>query len=88
MSIRVVFWGSAQSVFSNRHYEALAKVPCQLAAVIDTPASREGSTNPLVTGFFNFVDHAREKTFPFCRPITLVTPVLSKRLMRFPQISS
>jgi methionyl-tRNA formyltransferase len=68
MSIRVVFWGSAQSVFSNRHYAVLAKVPCQLVAVIDTPASRGGSTNPLVNGFSNFVDQARAKDIPLLSP--------------------
>ena len=82
MCIRFAFWGSAQSVFSNCHFDALAKVPCQLVAVINTPASREGSTNPLVNGFSHFADLAQAKNVPILSPDNPNDPEFIEEILR------
>jgi len=46
MSLRVVFFGSSQNVFSRRFYEVLAKTGCEIVAVVDVPEARRSSTNP------------------------------------------
>lgn len=68
MGIRVVFWGNSQSVFSSRHFAALEALSCDLAAVVDVPAAKRVSTNPLPEGLPNFVDVARQKKIPVFAP--------------------
>ena len=68
MALRVVFFGNSQSVFSNRHFQALADVPCELAAVVDVPPSRRTSTNPEVDAFPSFVKTARQRNVPVLEP--------------------
>lgn len=68
MSIRVVFWGNSQSVFSSRHFEALQSVPCELAAVVDVPPSNRDSTNPLPSGLPNFIDESEQNQIPVFSP--------------------
>lgn len=68
MSIRVIFWGNSQSVFSSRHFEALRCVPCELAAVVDVPPSKRDSTNPLPSGLPDFVDVSKQKQIPIFAP--------------------
>lgn len=58
--LRVVFFGNSESVFSNRHFEALLESPCRIVAVVDVPPAKRVSTNPNVTGGArNFVERAR-----------------------------
>jgi methionyl-tRNA formyltransferase len=68
MALRVVFWGNSHSVFSSRHFGALLGVRCELAAVVDVPASRRVSTNPLPAGLPNFTDVARQEDIPVFSP--------------------
>ncbi|MGB3716171.1 MAG: methionyl-tRNA formyltransferase [Candidatus Promineifilaceae bacterium] len=68
MSIRVVFWGNSQSVFSARHFDALLNDSCQLVAVVDVPITRRDSTNPLPAGLPNFVDAAQRQGIPAMAP--------------------
>lgn len=68
MSIRVIFWGNSQSVFSSRHFEALQCVSCELAAVVDVPPSRRDSTNPLPSRLPDFIDLSKQKQIPVFAP--------------------
>ncbi|MBI2939047.1 MAG: methionyl-tRNA formyltransferase, partial [Chloroflexi bacterium] len=43
--LRVVFFGNSESVFSNRHFQALRETPCQLVGVVDAPPGQRSSTN-------------------------------------------
>ena len=61
MTMRVVFFGSSQNVFSQRFYEALAQTACEIAAVVDVPAGKRSSTNPAQ-------DEARVEFCPRRRP--------------------
>lgn len=42
---RAVFFGSSDSVFSHRHFQALLQADCRIAGVVDVPPARRGSTN-------------------------------------------
>jgi methionyl-tRNA formyltransferase len=68
MSLRVVFWGNSQSVFSSRYFDALLDSPCELTAVVDLPPARQGSTNPLPAGLPDFGNVARQRTIPILSP--------------------
>lgn len=58
--LRVVFFGNSESVFSNRHFDALLQTPCKVAAVVDVPPAKRVSTNTNVTrGARTFVELAR-----------------------------
>ena len=46
MGLRVLFFGNSGSTFSNRHFGALRKSACTIAAVVDTPPAKRTSTNP------------------------------------------
>jgi methionyl-tRNA formyltransferase len=71
MSIRVVFWGNTQSVFSARHFDALLNSPCKLVGVVDAPENRQDSTNPLPANLPNFVEVARHQGVPARAPTHL-----------------
>ncbi len=68
MSLRVVFWGNSQSIFSSRHLVALLGIPCELTAVVDLPPARQGSTNPQPAVLSDFDDVARQKNIPIISP--------------------
>jgi len=68
MSIRVIFWGNSQSVFSSRHFMSLQRVSCDLAAVVDVPAAKQDSTNPLPDGLPNFLDVVKQEKIPSFAP--------------------
>ncbi len=61
MSLKVVFWGNSQSVFSCRHLEALSVIPCELAALVDLPPAKQGTTHPHPAGLEAFDDVARQR---------------------------
>jgi len=61
MSLRTIFFGNSESVFSSRHFAALLESPCHLVGVVDVPPGRRISTNPLPPGLPDFVDAARER---------------------------
>lgn len=68
MPIRVVFFGNSASIFTARHFAALMCSPCHLAAVVDLPPSRRGTTNPLPDGLPDFVHTARGHGIPSFEP--------------------
>ena len=85
MSIRVIFWGNSQSIFSSRHFEALLCVPCELAAVVDVPPSRRDSTNPLPSGLPDFVDVSKQKQIAVFAPQDPNDPGFVNALTHFSQ---
>jgi len=54
MSLRIVFFGNSENVFSNRHFDALRQTPCDIVAIVDAPPSRRSSTNPAVSAVPSF----------------------------------
>jgi methionyl-tRNA formyltransferase len=60
MPVRIVFFGNSLSSFSARHFAALLAVPCKLVGVVDVPAAKNKTTNPLAAGLPNFVVEARK----------------------------
>jgi methionyl-tRNA formyltransferase len=68
MTLRVVFLGNSQSVFSNRHFRALLDTPCELVGVVDAPASKRGSTNPTLEDAPPFPQTARQQGTPVFEP--------------------
>ena len=66
---RVVFFGNSQTVFSNRHFQALLTTPSELVAVVDAPPSKRSSTNiKKQSGTANFVEMARRRGIPAFEP--------------------
>jgi methionyl-tRNA formyltransferase len=63
-----VFFGSSDSVFSNRHFTALVEAGCAVAAVVDVPPGRRVSTNVSRQAGGSFVEIARQKGTPFFEP--------------------
>jgi methionyl-tRNA formyltransferase len=80
MSIRVIFWGNSQSVFSSSHFDALRDIRCDLVAVVDVPPSKRDSTNPLPADLPNFIDASREKKIPIFSPDDPNTPGFVKEV--------
>jgi methionyl-tRNA formyltransferase len=68
MTLRIVFFGDSQSVFSSRHFGALQEAPCRLVGVVDAPPRQRLSTNPLPPGLPNFGDAARATGIPVFEP--------------------
>ena len=68
MAVRVVFFGNSLSSFSVRHYAALLDQPCELVGVVDVPAAKRNTTNPLAAGLLNFVKEARTQDIPTYQP--------------------
>lgn len=42
--------------------------PCDVVAVVDVPAAKHNTTNPLAAGLINFVDEAQERDIPTHQP--------------------
>ena len=68
MAVRVVFFGNSVSTFSARYFAALLEEPCELAAVVDVPAAKQITTNPLAAGLLNFMEEARKRNIPAHQP--------------------
>ncbi|MDX1435400.1 MAG: methionyl-tRNA formyltransferase [Anaerolineales bacterium] len=71
MSLRVVFFGNQQSVFTSRHFQALRKTNTKLVAVVDAPGHRRSTSNPLPPGYDNFVEIAAAQDAPLFSPDNL-----------------
>jgi methionyl-tRNA formyltransferase len=69
VALRVIFFGNSESVFSNRHFQALWEAPCQVAGAVDVPPTRRASTNtrPL-SGVPTWVEMARRQGIPAFEP--------------------
>lgn len=74
-SLRIVFFGNSQSLFSNRLFSPLLEAPCKLVGVVDAPPEKRLSTNPWnETGLPGFVDAARAREIPAFETINPNTP--------------
>ncbi len=82
MAVRVIFFGNSVSTFSARHFAALLDEPCELVGVVDVPAAKQNTTNPLVAGLLNFVDEARKRNIPTHRPTNPNTPGFAAELAK------
>jgi methionyl-tRNA formyltransferase len=71
--VRAVYFGSSDSVFSNRHFEALLGA-CEVAAVVDVPPARRVSTNSSRQAGGSFVEIARKKGIPSFEPTSPNAP--------------
>jgi methionyl-tRNA formyltransferase len=65
--MKVVFFGSSTSAFSNRHFAALAESPCSIVAVVDAPAGSPVSTNQAKASA-SFVEYADSAGIPVYAP--------------------
>jgi methionyl-tRNA formyltransferase len=75
MPPRVVFFGNSESVFSNRHWDALTKTGCQVVAVVDVPPVKRTSTNTRkITQVESFVVVARRQGIPGFEPASPNAP--------------
>jgi methionyl-tRNA formyltransferase len=69
MTLRTIFFGSSDSVFSNRHFAALCETACDTVAVVDVPLARRTSTNTQTqVGAPDFVAYARQHGIPAFEP--------------------
>ncbi len=66
--LRVVFFGSAEGTFSNRHFAALLEAPCEVAAAVATPPSGLKSTNARPESGQSFVEYGQEHGIPVYAP--------------------
>jgi methionyl-tRNA formyltransferase len=64
----VVFWGSSDGVFSNRHYAALVESGARIAAVVDVPPGCRSTTNAARPSGGSFVEHAKANGIPVYDP--------------------
>lgn len=80
MAIRVVFFGNSLSTFSARHFAALLDQPCKLIGVVDAPAAKRNSTNPLAAGLLNFAEQARKQDIPAYQPANPNDPAFTAKL--------
>jgi len=64
MTQKVVFFGSSQGVFSNRHFNELIEAPCKIVAVVNTPSSKHISTNTDKSNCPSFAEVAKELNIP------------------------
>jgi methionyl-tRNA formyltransferase len=80
VDLKVVFWGSSFSEFSNRHFEALLDASCELIAVVDLPPGEQGSTNPMPADVPDFVNVARSMNIPVHSPHNTVAPLFRRRM--------
>ena len=71
--MRVVFFGNSEGAFSNRHFEVLPALPCDIVGVVNVPPARRTSTNTAVAAT-NFVAVANERGIPVFEPSSPNTP--------------
>jgi methionyl-tRNA formyltransferase len=74
MTVRVVFFGNSASVFTARHFQALLRTSCVLCGVVDVPAEKRGTTNPLSSGLPDFVRIAQERSIQAFCPVKTDDP--------------
>jgi methionyl-tRNA formyltransferase len=75
MPLRVVFFGNSESVFSQRHFEALVRTRCRVVAVVDVPPGKRSSTNTRrVNAAKNLIEFARRQSIPTFEPASPNAP--------------
>jgi UDP-4-amino-4-deoxy-L-arabinose formyltransferase / UDP-glucuronic acid dehydrogenase (UDP-4-keto-hexauronic acid decarboxylating) len=77
---RAVFFGSSDSIFSHRHFQALMKTDCEVAGVVDVPPARRASTNSAKQEGGTFVEVAREKGIPRFEPTSANDPAFVEEM--------
>ena len=80
MVVRVVYFGNSTSAFSAGHFAALLNAPCDLVGVVDVPAAKQKTTNPLAAGLLNFANEADKLNIPAFRPIDPNTQIFVDNL--------
>lgn len=80
MSVRVVFFGNQQSVFSSRHFAALLDTEARLVGVVDAPIHKQSTSNPLPVAFENFVRTAQAQGLPCFTPGSAGMSALAREL--------
>jgi methionyl-tRNA formyltransferase len=80
MPLRVIFFGNSQSVFSNRHFQALLNTPCQVVGAVDVPPSKRVSTNPTLTDFPSFAAIAHQRGLRVLEPASPNLPDFVKAM--------
>jgi methionyl-tRNA formyltransferase len=79
-ALRVVFFGNSNSAFSLRHFEALCATDARLVGVVDSPAQKRGTTNPLSSGSPGFREIALARRIPLLEPISPNDPETIERI--------
>lgn len=64
----MVFFGNSNSAFSLRHFEALCRTEARLVGVVDSPATKRGTTNPLSAVSPGFREIALARGIPLLEP--------------------
>jgi methionyl-tRNA formyltransferase len=80
--VRVVFFGSSDSVFSNRHFARLAECSCEIAAVVDVPPQKRVSTNASRPEGGSFVQTARSQGIPCFEPVHANDPQFMEEMKK------
>jgi methionyl-tRNA formyltransferase len=81
MSLRVVFFGNSQNVFSQRYYRALRQTPCTVVGVVDVPPDKRVSTNTDTTSYHaDFVADAVKQNVPAYEPASPNTPAFVEQI--------
>lgn len=78
--VRAVFLGSSDSVFSNRHFQALMGAECTVGAVVDVPPARRASTNSSRQACGSFVEIARRRGIPCFEPASPNDPLFIREI--------
>jgi len=69
MTLRVVYFGSSQTVFSRRFYEALSRTSCDIVAIVDVPPAKRSSTNAAKDdGNSDYPREAARRSIPVYEP--------------------
>lgn len=82
MAVRVAFFGNSVSTFSSQYFAALLDEPCELVGVVDVPAARQNTTNPLAADLLNFVNEARKRSIPTYQPSDPNIPTFAAKLAK------
>jgi methionyl-tRNA formyltransferase len=79
---RAVFFGSSDSVFSHRHFQALVQTGCRVVGVVDVPPARRGSTNPARLESEGFPAAAARTSVPVFEPENPNAPSFIEEMRR------
>lgn len=79
---RAVFFGSSDSVFSQRHFHALAATDCRVVGVVDVPPARRASTNAARPESENILAAAARLGIPAFEPENPNTPSFIEEMRR------
>jgi UDP-4-amino-4-deoxy-L-arabinose formyltransferase/UDP-glucuronic acid dehydrogenase (UDP-4-keto-hexauronic acid decarboxylating) len=78
--VRAVFFGSSDSVFSNRHFHELLRSGCGVVGVVDVPPARRTSTNETALQGESFIAAARRLGIPDFEPANPNDPLFIEEI--------